>query len=201
MSDTQQADAPLSSTTVPAPRRSRSGPVLQPRSDVGEGRRPLRFSLEGKTAIVTGVGAGVGRSIAWMLAEHNARVMALDLDAGPAEETAAGIRASGGAAHAFACDVSDEAQVRRIFDQIAADHGGIQLLVNNAGLSHVGTVETTTADAFDRLYRVNVRRFHCLQAAVRTWRRAAAGRSSTWADRVADRSGRTLAYGMSKGAL
>jgi NAD(P)-dependent dehydrogenase (short-subunit alcohol dehydrogenase family) len=203
MSDTQQADAPPSSTTVPAPRRSRSGPVLQPRTDLGESKRPLRFNLEGKTAIITGVGAGVGRSIAWMLAEHNARVMALDLDPGPAEETAAGIRQSGGAAHAFACDVSDEAQVRRTFDQIAAEHGGIQLLVNNAGQSHVGTVETTTTDAFERLYRVNVRgAFHCLQAAVRHMA-AGSGGAIVNMGSIASLIGleERFAYGMSKGAL
>ena len=129
---------------------------------------PKRFSLEGKTAIVTGAGSGIGRSIAWLLAEQGARVKVLDLEPVRAEETAAGIRAAGGTAHAFVCDVTDEGLVRRTFDRIATEHGGIQLLVNNAGVTHVGTVETTVSEAFDRLYRVNVRGvYHCLQAGVR----------------------------------
>jgi 2-keto-3-deoxy-L-fuconate dehydrogenase len=200
MSDTEQTNTP---TAPPPPRRSRSGPVLQPRIEGGESQHPRRFNLEGKTAIVTGVGTGVGRSIAWMLAEHSARVMALDLEPGPAEETAAGIRTAGGSAHSFACDVTDDAQVRRVFDQIAAQHGGIHLLVNNAGVSHAGTVETTTTDAFEQLYRVNVRGvFHCLQSAVRHMV-AGGGGSIVNMGSIASLIGleERFAYGMSKGAL
>ena len=199
MSDTRHTDsapAPSAAPAVsPSPRRSHSSPNPQPRAE--------RFSLEGKTAIVTGVGTGVGRSIAWMLAEHHARVMALDLESSLAEETTAGIRASGGVAHPFVCDVADEAQVRRVFDQIATEHGGIQLLVNNAGVSHAGTVETTTVDAFEQLYRVNVRGvFFCLQAAVRHMA-AGGGGSIVNIGSIASLIGleERFAYGMSKGAL
>lgn len=192
-------------TEAPTTRRPfRSGPVLQPRSElVQEQRHPQRFSLEGKTAIVTGAGLGIGRSIAWLLAEHNARVMVLDLEGSPAEETAAGIRAAGGAAHAFGCDITDDAQVRRTFDQIAVEHGGIHLLVNNAGISHVGTVETTTTDALDRLYRVNVRGvFLCLQAGVRHML-ASGGGAIVNMGSITSLIGEEerFAYGMTKGAV
>jgi NAD(P)-dependent dehydrogenase (short-subunit alcohol dehydrogenase family) len=129
--------------------------------------------------------------------------MVLDLDGAPAEETAAGIRAAGGAAHAFSCDVTDDAQVRRTFDQIAAEHGGIQLLVNNAGISHVGTVETTPTDAMDRLYRVNVRGvFLSLQAGVRHML-ASGGGAIVNMGSITSLIGEEerFAYGMSKGAV
>ncbi len=203
MEEVRQSDAPASPTSTP--RRSRSGPIIQPRLvELGEGgRRPLRFSLEGKTAVVTGAGLGIGRSIAWILAEHCAKVMVLDVDGGPAEEAAAGIRAAGGAAHAFVCDVTDEAQVRRTFDQIATDHGGIHLLVNNAGVTHVGTVESTTVDTLDRLYRVNVRgMFHCLQAAIKHMV-ANGGGAIVNMGSIASLVGEEerFAYGMTKGAV
>jgi 2-keto-3-deoxy-L-fuconate dehydrogenase len=204
MAETDNAGARAPSERTTARRPFRSGPVLLPRSElVQEQRRLQRFSLEGKTAIVTGAGLGIGRSIAWLLAEHCARVMVLDLDRAPAEETAAGIRAAGGAAHAFSCDVTDDAQVRRTFDQIAAEHGGIQLLVNNAGISHVGTVETTTTDALDRLYRVNVRGvFLCLQAGVRHML-ASGGGAIVNMGSITSLIGEEerFAYGMSKGAV
>lgn len=178
--------------------------MLQPRAElVQEQRRPGRFSLEDKTAIVTGAGLGIGRSIAWMLAEHCARVMVLDLDGTSAEETAAGIRAAGAVAHAFRCDVTDDAQVRRAFDQIAAEHGGVHLLVNNAGISHAGTVETTTGDVLDRLYRVNVRGvFLCLQAGVRHMLAAGGGaivNMGATTSLIGEEE--RFAYGMSKGAV
>ena len=126
------------------------------------------FSLAGKSAVVTGAGSGIGRCIAELFAKQGARVAVCDVDADKAAETAATITAAGGAADAHAMDVTDGAAVDRVMDAVAAAAGGIHLLVNNAGIAHVGSIERVDAATLDRVYAVNVRgMFHCLQAGLR----------------------------------
>lgn len=114
------------------------------------------FRLDGKVAIVTGGGSGIGQAIAMRFAANGAAVRIADINPKQAEATAKQIASAGGQATGHACDVSDQRQVRETFQQIFAEER-IHILVNNAGISHIGTVETTSEEDFDHLFRVNVK--------------------------------------------
>jgi 2-keto-3-deoxy-L-fuconate dehydrogenase len=111
------------------------------------------FELNGKRALVTGAGSGIGAAIADTFAEAGAHVFVTDIRIDTAKETADRIRAAGGSAAAMALDVRDE---QACADVVKAT-GAIDILVNNAGVGHVGTALTTTGEDLDRLYAVNVR--------------------------------------------
>src|SRR5262249_33717712 len=98
---------------------------------------------------------------------QQARVALLDRDEAAAGRTAAAIRASGGCADVWECDVANAAEVADVFRQVRSAYGRIDILVNNAGIAHVGTIEQTSEADFDRLYEVNVKGvFLCARAAV-----------------------------------
>jgi NAD(P)-dependent dehydrogenase (short-subunit alcohol dehydrogenase family) len=94
----------------------------------------ITLSLEGRVALVTGAGAGIGAAIASVLAEAGAAVAANDIDAGRAEQTAAAIRERGGQAIGVAADVTDEDQVRDAVARCQAELGGLDIAVNNVGM-------------------------------------------------------------------
>lgn len=157
------------------------------------------FSLHNKTAAVTGAASGIGKAIAELFARRGATVHLLDRDAEKAETIAAALRTEGCSAQAHACDVADLANVQAIFAGI----GPLHILVNNAGVAHIGTVESTMPEDFDRVIAVNVRGvYHCLQSAIAGLRAAGGGSIINMASIVAsvgipDR----FAYTMSKGAV
>jgi NAD(P)-dependent dehydrogenase (short-subunit alcohol dehydrogenase family) len=125
------------------------------------------FSLEGKTALVTGGGSGIGQAICALFGQAGARVAVVDIDERAARETAGGIEAAGGIAATFQADVADPAQVDTAFAAVEDELGPLDILVNNAGIAHVGTVEMTTEADFDRVCRVNIKgAFLCAKAAV-----------------------------------
>lgn len=161
------------------------------------------FTLNAKTAIVTGAGSGIGRAIATTFAAQGARLFALDLDLAGAQETAASIAAAGGAAAAVECDVTSTASVAAAFARVDSECKKLDILVNNAGIGHVGTVETTAESDLDRLYAVNVKGiFLCSKEAVPRMRAGGGGVILNLASiasliGVVDR----FAYSMTKGAV
>jgi NAD(P)-dependent dehydrogenase (short-subunit alcohol dehydrogenase family) len=157
------------------------------------------FSLQHKSAVITGAGSGIGKAIAELFADRGARVHIVDLNSENANRAATEITEKGGKALAHAVDVSDQAKVKQLFGQI----GTIDILVNSAGISHIGTVETTTEADFDRIVNVNVKGvYNCLYAAVPVMKEAKKGVILNIAS-VANHVGLVdrFAYSMSKGAV
>jgi NAD(P)-dependent dehydrogenase (short-subunit alcohol dehydrogenase family) len=117
--------------------------------------------IEGKTAIVTGSGSGIGRASARALATAGAHVVVADINLDGAEETVAEIEAAGGSASAVAVDVSDEASVARMVDTAVARYGSLQLLHNNAADVQIIQRDTDVlemdTEVWDRTMAVNVR--------------------------------------------
>ena len=157
------------------------------------------FRLDKRHAVITGAASGIGKAIATTFAAAGARVTLLDLDAGKATEAALEI---GSAATGVVCDVASDSSVAAAFDRIAAN-GSIDILVNSAGIAHVGTIETTAPADFDRLFNVNVRgTYLCMQAALTRMKPAQSGVILNLAS-IAATSGLPdrFAYSMTKGAV
>ena len=157
------------------------------------------FQLNEKIAVVTGSGSGIGKAIALLFARQGATVHLLDLNEEAVRQTRNEIEQSGGAAVAQVCDVTSLEQVKARFERI----GRVDILVNSAGISHVGNVETTTGADFDRLYNVNIKGvFHCLQAAVAIMRQQRSGVIHNLSS-IASQAGLAdrFAYSMTKGAV
>jgi NAD(P)-dependent dehydrogenase (short-subunit alcohol dehydrogenase family) len=134
------------------------------------------FDLTGKVAVVTGAGSGIGESIALLFAKQGARLEILDLDEAAAGRTVARIREGGGDAEGARLDVGDAAGVDAAFRAIHTRRARIDVLVNNAGIAHVGDVEHTSEEDLDRLYRVNVKGvFLCSRAAIPVMLRGGGG--------------------------
>lgn len=112
--------------------------------------------LDGKTALVTAAGSGIGRESARILAANGAFVMVTDRDGGAAVETAETIRAEGGAAGAAALDVADEAALADTFSRLVADRGGLHILHNHAGIQIAGAMEQIDSADMRKSYEINV---------------------------------------------
>jgi 2-keto-3-deoxy-L-fuconate dehydrogenase len=115
------------------------------------------FDLTGKTALVTGAASGIGAAIAGTFARAGAFVFVADQDAAGGRDVAERIRAAGGGAESVAVDVADEAACREAARVVLAATSRLDVLVNTAGIGHVGTMLTTEGADLDRLYAVNVR--------------------------------------------
>jgi NAD(P)-dependent dehydrogenase (short-subunit alcohol dehydrogenase family) len=111
--------------------------------------------LDGKVAVITGAGGGMGREAALLFCEEGARVCVADVDAATAEQTAG----EAGDALAFQVDVSDSDSVSRMYDETARRYGGIDILYNNAGISPAddASILETETDAWQRVQDVNTK--------------------------------------------
>jgi len=129
----------------------------------------LTRELDGRIAVVTGGGSGIGRAIALRFARAGARVAVVDVVEAAANAVASEAESLGATSLAAVCDVSRQADVAEAFQRVETTLGSVDILVNSAGIAHIGTVEQTTEEDLDRLYAVNVKGvYNCLKAAVTT---------------------------------
>lgn len=159
--------------------------------------------MDGKTAIVTGAGSGIGQAIARRFARGGAKVYLVDIRKDRAEETARRIQENGGPeAIAVACDVTNGEVTSREYGKIAAA-GRIDILVNSAGISQIGRLENTSEEDFERLFCVNVKGVYLsMKAAIEPMKHAGGGVIVNLAS-IAATSGLSdrFAYSMTKGAV
>ncbi|TAM95390.1 MAG: SDR family oxidoreductase [Chitinophagaceae bacterium] len=161
------------------------------------------FSLQGKNAVITGAGSGIGQAIAHTFAENGAEVRILELRKEAAEETLTQIRSKGGKAKIFAGNVSNQKEMMDLMQQMIEEDGKIDILVNCAGIAHVGKLDQTTEEDFDRIYNVNVKGiYNCMYAVIGQMLKQHHGIILNMAS-VASSVGIVdrFAYSMSKGAV
>jgi len=113
--------------------------------------------LDGKTAVITGGAAGIGRATSLMFAREGARVIIIDIQDEAALETVEMIKQLGGIGHFYHADVSKAAEVNQAFDAIKNDIGPYNILFNHAGTIIVKPLHETTEEDYDRLMDINVR--------------------------------------------
>lgn len=157
------------------------------------------FSLQNKTAVITGGGSGIGKAMARLFAKQGARVHIVDLDIDAATATVGEIQQNGGVALHHYCDVSKQSKVVDTFNGI----GQIDILVNNAGIAHIGKADTTSEADFDRVMNVNVKgAYNCLFAVIPLMKAKGGGVILNTAS-IAATVGITdrFAYSASKGAI
>lgn len=161
------------------------------------------FKLDKKTAIITGGGSGIGKAIAELFAGQGATVFILELNAETANQTLQQIQSKGAKAFSFSCNVSDQGMVKDIIQKILQQTGRIDILVNSAGIAHVGKLENTAEADLERVFQVNVKGvYNTMFSVIDQMKKQGGGvilnlASVASSVGIADR----FAYSMSKGAV
>lgn len=161
------------------------------------------FRLDNKNVIVTGGGSGIGRAITLLFAQQGAHVFVLELNQDAAQTVVDEVKNAGGKATVVSCNVADHDAVKKTIEAITTLSGAIDVLINNAGVAHIGTLETTSSEDFDRIFQVNVKgaynMMHAVIAGMKANKRGVILNMASVAASVGipDR----FAYSMSKGAM
>jgi len=157
------------------------------------------FLLHQKTAVVTGGGSGIGKEVCIVLAKQGAKVYVVDLSEQSANDTVDIIKKEGGEAISIVIDVTNQKALMAAYNLIEAIH----ILVNCAGISHIGNATSTEEQDFEKIFNVNVKGvYNSLHAAIPIMQKSGGGvivniSSIVAKVGVSDR----FAYGMSKGAV
>ena len=165
-------------------------------------RMNKKFSLKNKTAVVTGGGSGIGEAISLTLASQDAFVHVLDNQFESALETVNDIKKNNFIGVAYQCDVSNIQEVNQVILEICKT-SNIDILINNAGIAHVGNIENCQEEDLDRLYNVNIKGvYNCSKAVIPFMKKNKNGLIINLASiastvGISDR----FAYSMTKGAV
>jgi meso-butanediol dehydrogenase/(S,S)-butanediol dehydrogenase/diacetyl reductase len=114
------------------------------------------MTIQGKVALITGAGQGIGRAIALRLAGDGADVAIVDLGDDKMQAVADEVRKVGRKVTTFKADISDRAQVYAMIDHVEKELGGFDVIVNNAGIAQIGALADAEPDEVDRILKVNV---------------------------------------------
>ena len=156
--------------------------------------------LKNKIAVVTGAGTGIGRAIALGLIREGAKVALVGRRTEPLEAAA---KEAGGSSLVLPADVSNQSEIDRVLSETVAKFGGLNVLVNNAGILHIGTAEQITEQQWDETFNINVRGVWLLSRSVLPHMRRARGGSIINVASVLGINGarKRSAYAPSKGAV
>jgi NAD(P)-dependent dehydrogenase (short-subunit alcohol dehydrogenase family) len=111
------------------------------------------FDFKNKKIVITGGGSGIGKATAILFAQQGAEVHIVDINQEEANKTCASINENGGTAIIHSCDITNQQKVKEIFSAIQK----IDVLINSAGISHIGKADTTSEEDFDKIYTVNIK--------------------------------------------
>jgi 2-keto-3-deoxy-L-fuconate dehydrogenase len=130
------------------------------------------FRLDNKIAVITGGGSGIGKAIAKLFAKQGSLVHILEWNTDTADETADEIAKDKARAVVHKCNVAIQKEVNEVFENI----GAINILVNNAGIAHIGKADTTKEEDFDKIMSVNIKGvYNCIHAAIPQLRKTGGG--------------------------